>query len=138
MVATVVTDNISEEPIVLNLQKFEEIDDDTCLELGPSGVAMYRNQKKGDIPRFIDYRILIFDSDEDIRDAGKLIEEIQSDEQYNPVKNKVVEAITAANPTVGLTIEAANMVIGIIAKVLKSDEAFKASLMQSMQRIVGM
>ncbi|MAS93936.1 MAG: hypothetical protein CMO55_12145 [Verrucomicrobiales bacterium] len=118
-VASVVTDDISEEPIVTSIKTFENVKNNEALPLGPSGVAMYRNPVEGKIPRFIDYRILIMESDEGVRQAGTVLEEIRSDSEYKSVSGKLKAAIAAGNPTAALAMEIGGVVLGIVARVLK-------------------
>jgi hypothetical protein len=116
-VVTVVTDSISPEPITMSIKTFNDVADGESLNLGPSGVAMYRNPAPK-VPTFLDYRILVAESDQELRDAGKLITEITSDSTFKSFRDSLL-AVGGAAPTVALAGAAGDFVLSLVARILK-------------------
>jgi len=115
---TVVADNLSQEPITLEVRTFEDIHDNEALQLGAAGLTMYRNPQ-GKIPRFLDYRILVSESDHEMRQAGDVVNEIRTNDQFKAVRDNLIAMAATAQPTVALITAAVDLVVGLIARILK-------------------
>jgi hypothetical protein len=115
---TVVTDNISPEPFTITIKTFEDIHDEEGLQIGPGGLAIYRNES-GKIPRFLDYRIMVVESDQEIRQAGEVLEQIKDDEQYLSFRDSLSAMAGVPQPATALITVAADFVMGLIARVLR-------------------
>jgi hypothetical protein len=115
---TVVTDNISPEPFTITIKTFEDIHDEEGLQIGPGGLAIYRNEP-GKIPRFLDYRIMVVESDQEIRQAGDVLEQIKDDEQYLSFRDSLSAMAGVPQPATALITVAADFVMGLIARVLR-------------------
>jgi hypothetical protein len=115
---TVVADNLSVEPFTIEIKVFEDIHDNEALPLGPAGLTIYRNPQ-GQTPRFLDYRILVMESDQEIRQAGDVLNEIRNNDQFKEVRGNLIAMAATGKPTVALITAAADLVIGLIAQILK-------------------
>lgn len=117
----VVTDNLSVEPFTLTIKTFEDIHDNEGLQIGPAGLTIYRNPQ-GKVPRFLDYRIMVMESDQEIRQSGEVINEIRNNDQFKAVRENLIAMAAVAQPTAALITAATDLVIGLIAQILKMNE----------------
>lgn len=115
---TVLADGLATEPFTLGIKTFEDIHDNEALQLGPAGLTIYRNPQ-GNIPRFLDYRILVMESDQKIRQAGEVLSEIRSNDQFKVVRDNLIAMAATAQPTAALITAATDLVVGLIAQILK-------------------
>ena len=116
-VAAVVIDNVSPEPIGMSIKTFQDVADGESLNLGPSGIAMYRNPVPK-VPEFLDYRILVAESDQELRDAGALISEVTADSTFKSFRDGLL-AVGGAAPAVALAGAAGDFVLSLLARILK-------------------
>ncbi len=117
-IVTLVTDNVSKEPFSLNIKTFEDIHDNEALQIAPGGLTIYRNPANT-LPRYLDFRILVMESDQEMRDAGSLISEITSSEQFKSVRDGIIGMVVSTNPATALITAGADIVIGLISTILK-------------------
>jgi hypothetical protein len=115
---TLVTDNLSSEPFTITIKTFEDIHDGENLQIGPGGLAIYRNEP-GKIPRFLDYRILVVESDQEIRQAVDVLEQVKEDEQYKSFRDSLSAMAGVSQPATALITVAADFIIGLVARVLR-------------------
>ena len=115
---TSVIDGLVENPIVLNVKPFSGIKKDDFLDIGKPGVAIYQNPP-GKLPRFLDIRIQIVESDERLRDAGKVLTEISNDQDFKDIQKVLSILATTATPMFGTVVGLANKVINVIGVTLK-------------------
>lgn len=83
---SIVTDGVSTEPIQMSSQVFEGVRRKTELPIGPGGLALYRTTA-GKIPEFLDYRILVLELDEDVRQTGAVLDEVRQDAQFQQFRS---------------------------------------------------
>lgn len=115
---TSVIDGLTEKPIVLDVKPFPGIKKNDFLDIGERGVAIYQNPP-GKLPRFLDIRIQIVETDERLRDAGKVLTEISKDQDFRD-KQKVLSTLaTTATPMLSTVVGLARAVINIIGGILK-------------------
>jgi len=117
-ITTVVTDSLAPEPFRIEIKSFEDISSNTELQLGPGGFTIYRNPE-GSIPRFLDYRILVMESDHKIRTAGEVLDEIRNNNQFKTLRDNLIAMATTGQPTTALVTAASDLVLGLLAKTLK-------------------
>ena len=118
---SVVTDGVSAEPIQLYSELYEGIGRNTELPLGPSGVALYRTSD-GKVPQFLDYRILIMELDEDVRQAGELLDAVRQDDQFKQFRSALLAATTIASPPAALITAATDFALNLLARLLKANK----------------
>ena len=118
---TIVTDNLSPEPFGLTIKTFEDIHDKEALQIGPGGLAIYRNPAER-IPRFLDYRILVVESDQELREAGKVLDEIRQDDTYKSFRDSLLAAASVSQPATALIVAASDFFVGLVARVLKMNK----------------
>jgi hypothetical protein len=116
-VVTLVTDNISPEPMTLSVKTFADVEDGASLTLGPSGIAMYRNPAPK-VPEFLDFRILVMESDQELRDTGGLIAEVTADPTYVSFRDNLLK-VGGVAPTAALATAAGDFVLGLIGRLLR-------------------
>lgn len=118
---TVVADSLSPEPLNLLVKAFEGIRDNEPLQLGPAGLTIYRNPQ-GKIPRFLDYRIMVMESDQELRDAGELLEEIRGKDQFKIIRDSLIAMAGVGGPIPPLVTSSVDLVMGLISHVLKMNK----------------
>ncbi|UOQ73567.1 hypothetical protein [Hymenobacter cellulosilyticus] len=120
-VVTVVTDGISQEPIQLFSEVFENVQKWSHLPLGEGGVTLYRTDAQ-QIPAFLDYRILLTELDEDIRSVGNLLDAVRQDEQFAAARQALLAAAAVAAPPAALISASSDLVMNLVARVLKANK----------------
>lgn len=115
---TSVIDGLREEPIVLYVEPFSGIRENDFLDIGEPGVAMYQNPP-GKLPRFLDIRIQIVESDEKLREAGKVLTEISNDQDFKDNQKALSILATTPTPILSTVVGLADKVINIIGGILK-------------------
>lgn len=121
-VISVVTDGVSQEPIQLYSEVHEKVKRRTALPIGPSGITLYRTNTDGEIPPYLDYRILVVELDEDARKAGTLLDQVRQDDQFQSFKNLLLQVPAFTAPQLALIGAATDFTLNIIAKLLKANK----------------
>jgi len=114
---TVVTDNLASEPFTFQVKTFEDVSDNEALQIGPAGLSIYMNPQ-GKIPRFLDYRILVMESDHEIRKASDILNDIRNNDQFKTVRDNLIAMAVTEQPTVTLITAAADLLIELISQIL--------------------
>ena len=104
--------------MTLEVKTFNDVSDGEALQIGPAGLAMYRNEV-GKLPRYLDYRILVAESDQELRDAGSVIEEIRNDGTFKSFRDNLLVLTGAAAPTIALATAAADFAMNLVGRILK-------------------
>jgi hypothetical protein len=121
-VAWVITDDTSNEPIQMNNTNiFKNIKKGDSLPLGPSGLTLYRNENDK-LPNYIDFKLLVIESDQGVRDFGAALDEIRKDEQYKAFRDAIISASAAAAPTAALITAGSDFALKMIAKRLSMNK----------------
>lgn len=128
-VISVVTDGVSTEPIQLHSVVFEGIRRKTELPLGPGGLTLYRTSN-GKVPEFLDYRILIVELDEDVRQAGAILDAVRQDVQFDQFRTALLTAATVAAPPAALVTAATDLTLNVLTRLLKADKDDQLLLVQ--------
>ena len=128
-IISVVTDGVSTEPIQLHSEVFEGIRRKTELPLGPGGLTLYRTTT-GKIPEFLDYRILIIELDEDVRQAGAILDAVRQDTQFDQFRAALLTAAAVAAPPAALITAATDLTLNILTRLLKADKDDQLLLVQ--------
>jgi hypothetical protein len=116
-----VADGLAPEPLNLVVKGFEGVGDNEALQIGPGGLTIYRNPQ-GNIPRFLDYRIMVMESDQELRDAGELVEEIRGKDQFKLIKDSLIAMAGVGAPIPALISSAVDLLMGLISQVLKMNK----------------
>lgn len=116
---TLVADNVGPEPIEMAVRTFHDIRKGERLQLGPAGLAMYR--RTAPLPAFIDYRILVAESDQGLRDAGGILDEVRADETFKSFRDSLLKVTGATAPTIALATAAADFTMNLVARILKAN-----------------
>jgi hypothetical protein len=115
---TLVTDSIGAEPMKLEVKTFNDIRDAEALQIGPTGLAIYRNEP-GKLPRYLDYRIMVAESDQELRDAGAVLDDVRNDATFKSFRDNLLKVTGATAPTIALATAAADFTMGLVARILK-------------------
>lgn len=126
---SVVADGVSAEPIQMSSQVFEGVRRKTELPLGPGGLALYRTTA-GQIPEFLDYRILVLELDEDVRQAGAVLDAVRQDAQYLQFRDALLAAAAVAAPPTALITAATDFAFNTLARLLRADRDDQLLLVQ--------
>jgi len=126
---SVVSDGVSAEPIQMSSQVFEGVRRKTELPLGPGGLALYRTMA-GQIPEFLDYRILVLELDEDVRQAGAVLDAVRQDAQYLQFRDALLAAAAVAAPPAALITAATDFAFNTLARLLRADRDDQLLLVQ--------
>jgi hypothetical protein len=126
---SVVADGVSTEPIQMSSQIFEGVRRKTELPLGPSGLALYRTTA-GQVPEFLDYRILVLELDEDVRQAGAVLDAVRQDAQYLQFRDALLAAAAVAAPPAALITAATDFAFNTLTRLLQADRDDQLLLVQ--------
>lgn len=126
-VASTIIDGLSTEPVITLLDAYHNIADNSYLPIGRHtgdtnnpGVNLYLSQQNK-IPTFLDMRFLVIEKDVDVRTWGKLLEEIKNDNDYKSIVKAITTLVANASPY-NLFVGLADAVMGVVGKVLQSNE----------------
>jgi hypothetical protein len=118
-VVTLVADDIGPEPIEMAVRTFQDVRKGLRLQIGPTGLAMYRRSRP--LPSYLDYRVLVAESDQGLRDAGAILEEVRADTTYVTFRDSLVKVAGASAPAAALATAAADFTMQLVARILKSN-----------------
>ena len=122
-IISVVTDGISQQPIQLCAETYEKVSKQTFLPVG-QGITLYRTDPAtpGVIPPFLDYRLLVVELDEDMRQAGGILDEVRNDKQFASFRDSLLAITSFGAPQVALIGAATDFALNVIAKLLKANK----------------
>lgn len=122
MLVAVMGDDSGEPPKVTKFQAFEAVEKNSELPLGPEGLTIYRNPKQGQVPRFLDFRIGLIETDEDVRALGDLIGEIEKNEDWKKLRDGILALTAIAAPTAALVAAGVDLAMNIAGRVLRANQ----------------
>jgi len=118
---TSVIDGLAKKPIVLDVKTFHGIKENDFLDIGDLGVAIYHNPPRK-LPRFLDIRIQIIESDRKLRDAGKVLTEISNDQKFKDIQKILNTLATTTTPLLTTVVDLTDKVANIIGGILKMNK----------------
>lgn len=118
---TVVTDNMSAEPVKLRIESFKNVNCDQPLPLNSSGVVAYSNAADAK-PTFLDYRILVIEAEADKLDVKTIYKKVISDPKYISVRDILVNVAKVAPPSSCLIAVASDIILNLAAKIIREVE----------------
>jgi hypothetical protein len=116
LISTIV-DGISKEPITVELKTFHGVKDDSALPLVDPGVTLYQNMQE--VPTFLDWRLIIGESDSPIRDKGAFLKELAKDDDWKSVTATLKTALSTANPVAGVVVGLVDGLVGVIGRIME-------------------
>lgn len=116
---SVVTDHLM--PVELKSEIYENIGKNQALPLGPSGVVIYRN-KEGKLPKYLDIRIAVMESDEKSRNLGKDLESIRESDEFKKAKDAVLAVTSLTAPHSALVTASVDFIFGLVSKALQKNK----------------
>lgn len=129
-ILSIVADNVSAEPVkITTTDIFENVRNGDRLPLGPAGLTIYRNDP-GKIPYYLDYRILVVESDKRSRELGAIVSEVQQDEEFKKVVAGILALTTVSGGTAALLASATVLVVGLVAKAMMLNKDDQLLLIQ--------
>lgn len=117
-IVSLVFDGSAKEPFKFEVGSFPNIKKNQSLPFGDAGLAVYFSEPDK-LPRFLDWRLLIIEDDSDVRNAGKVIQQIQGTSEYKAIVDVIP---TLVNPTWGAIIQITSGVISLIAKAMEQNQ----------------
>lgn len=117
-IISLVFDGNSKDPFKFEVGSFPGIKENQSLPFGDAGLAVYFSEPEK-LPRFLDWRLLIIEDDSDVRNAGKIIQQIQATPEYKAIVDVV---LTLVNPTWGAITQITSGVISLIAKAMEQNQ----------------
>lgn len=118
-VVTIVADDIGPEPIEMAVKTFQDIGKGQRLQLGPSGLAMYRHGLP--LPAYLDYRILVAESDQGLRDVGGVLQEVRADKTFASFRDSLLKVAATGAPAAALATAAADFTMQLVGRILSSN-----------------
>jgi hypothetical protein len=118
---TVVTDNLSNEPIKLRIESFKNVHNDYSLPLQPAGMVAYCHSPEA-APTFLDYRILVIESTEATPDIRTIYQRVLNDTKYINIRNIMLNVVKVAPPTPCLMAVASDIILNLAARIIKESE----------------
>ncbi|MCB2203689.1 hypothetical protein KQI65_02990 [bacterium] len=127
----VALDNISSDPLSFKVDTFrisssDPSDDDTpesrpdrLLQFGSTGWSFYRSPN-GKLPTYLDLNMVLFESDEDLRETGQIMKDLATNEELKGMKNSAIAMLKSASTATwaGFASNMALQVVGLIGKYL--------------------
>lgn len=122
---TSVVDGIGTDPITFQGKTYRDIKNGDMLPLGPGAgddpTAVFNiYQREGEMPRLTSFSLLVFRSNEDIRQLATIFSQVRADDRYKNLSAIVKTAVSAANPAFGTVWQAADEIVGLVADYLKA------------------
>jgi len=118
---TSVADGLTKKPLTINIKTFERIQKNDCLDIGETGVVIYQNPE-GKLPRYLDIRIQIVESDAGLKAISDLIKAVKENQGLKDIQTVLSTLATTANPMLGTVLELVNGVVPIIGKILEMNK----------------
>jgi hypothetical protein len=120
---TSVVDGMSDQPVSFNGQVHERVKNGDVLPIGTEGgrdqpLNVYL--KEGGLPPILGISVVVFRSNENLRQFGGLITEVTADKRYEKLTDIIATAATAVVPAYGIIWQAANEIIGLVGSLLKA------------------
>jgi hypothetical protein len=119
-VITVVSDGVSDAPLQLETKVYERVKRNSKLPIGPGGLAVYLAEG-AQMPRFLNYKILVLELDAKGRNAGEWLAQIHNDEKFKSTADGLLKAAITSTPTVELIAAASNVALSLIAHILRNN-----------------
>lgn len=129
---SLVFDGSSKEPLKFEVGTFPGIDKGKKLPLGNAGLTVYFSEPE-QMPRFIDWRLLVIEDDSDVRNAGKIIQQVQKTGEYKEILETIVGLV---NPTWGVVTKITSSVISLIASAMEQNQDDVISLYAASYNLV--
>jgi hypothetical protein len=118
---TSVADGSEEKPLSLKIETFSGIKKGDTVDIGEKGVSIYQNPS-GKLPRYLDIRLLIAESDKGLRDAGEILKALNDDQGFKDIQKMLTTLATTANPLLSTFIDLAGGVIPLVGKLLEMNK----------------
>jgi hypothetical protein len=119
-VITVVSDGVSDAPLQLETKVYERVKRNSKLPIGPGGLVVYLAEG-AQMPRFLNYKILVLELDAKGRNAGEWLAQIHNDEKFKSTADGLLKAAITSTPTVELIAAASNVALSLIAHILRNN-----------------
>ncbi len=118
---TSIVDGIREKPITINIKTFNGIKKNDFLDIADPGVMIYENPT-GKLPRYLDIRMQIVESDKKIRDTAEIIKTINDNQNFKDIQEILKTLASTANPMLGTVLQVTSGVIPLVGKVLEMNK----------------
>ena len=127
---TIVVDNCSANPIQVTCSEiFNNVRKGDKLTLGPAGLAVYRNEA-GKIPAFLEYRIMVIESDKRVREFGATLTELNNDPRFKDFVKSILLLSSVSAGVIPVIASATVFALEWFAKALSLNQDDQMILIQ--------
>lgn len=120
-ILAVTADDLAEEPFTLKAQTFENVRNSQELALGGTGLTIYRNEPRGKLPRFLEFRILLVELDQEIRDLGKWLDEVRKSDEYGKARDALIAVLSLTTAGAGALAAGVDLLVQLVAARMKAN-----------------
>lgn len=120
-IVAVTADDLAEEPFTLKMQTFQDVRNSQELTLGGTGLAIYRNEPAGTLPRFLEFRILVVELDQEIRDVGKWLDEVRKSDEYGKARDALISVLSLTAAGAGALAAGVDLLVQLVAARMKAN-----------------
>ncbi|RYU93653.1 hypothetical protein [Emticicia agri] len=114
--------------------EIQNVKDNHVMTFGDTGFVLYQS---AEIPVFFDWQFIAFESDERIRDTGRMVEDILNDNEFDKFTNNLGTLVAAAaNPAFSASVEITKFALKVISKITQANkDEMIGILMMSLNRV---
>jgi hypothetical protein len=116
-----VVDGLQDNPVTVNIKTFTAVRKGDFLDIGDTGVVVYQNPA-GKLPRYLDIRFQIMESDQPLRDAAEVLKTVTDDQSFKDIQKVLTTLATTANPLLPTVVDLAGGVIPLVGKLLEMNK----------------
>ncbi len=116
-----VADGSEEKPLSYDVKTFINVKKGDVLDIGGNGLAIYQNSP-GKLPRYLDIRLQIVESDQPQRDAAEILKAVNDNQGFKDIQKVLTTLATTANPMLSTVTDLAGGVIPLIGKILEMNK----------------
>lgn len=116
-----VADGSEKKPLSYNIKTFSPVRKGDFLDIAETGLMMYQNPL-GKLPRYLDIRLQIVESDQPIRDAAEILKALKDNQGFKDIQKVLTTLATTANPMLSTVMEITGGVIPLVGKLLEMNK----------------
>src|SRR5262245_29907150 len=99
---SMVVDGLSKDPVSVRLETWDRVEDGSDLRILEPGISLYRHE--GAPPPFLDWRLLVVESDSGVRDTGRLIAALADNADWRALSAALREVLAPGNPVLAAVV----------------------------------
>ncbi len=118
-VVSMLVDGLSKDPVSVRLEAWEQVEDGADLPILEPGISLYRHE--GAPPPFLDWRLLIIESDSGVRDTGKLVAALGDHADWRALSTALRELLAPGNPVLAAVVIVTAELMKVVGSVLMAN-----------------